>query len=53
MTGYPIVEIAPDVTLVPGLVPIVELGRGTVRPRMYAIPFRGGIFAVRLRMQAR
>jgi len=51
VTGYPIFEVAPGLSIVPGATPFAEVGRGAVRPRLYALPFRGGVIAMQLRMQ--
>ena len=51
VTGYPIIEVMDGVSILPGILPFVEVGRKVVRPRLYAIPFRGGVLAVQFRIR--
>lgn len=51
VTGYPIIEVLPNVTVLPGIMPFVEVGRGPITPKLYAIPFRGGVLSLQLRVR--
>ena len=51
VTGYPVLELGAGVSLVPGVLPFVEVGQRRIAPRLYVVPFRGGVVALQFRIR--